>query len=117
MHELSIAQILVEQVVAAARKAGATRVIQVSVALGNLGTVNPDALAAAFPIAAEHTFIAGTTLSIRRVPVRCDCKACGMTTEPEFPFQTCGACGSGNVTVLNGHELLLEAIELDVPVN
>src|SRR3989339_1803967 len=57
MHELSIAQILVEQVVAAARKAGATRVIQVSVALGNLGTVNPDALAAAFPIAADHTFI------------------------------------------------------------
>lgn len=74
MHELSVATAIVEQVHEAAIAHGATRVGEVTVAVGRLCGVVPDALAFNFDLAAATTLLEGARLQIeaRPVVVHCD---------------------------------------------
>ena len=114
MHEVSIASAIVT---VAAEHAAGRRVTQVEVKIGRLRQVVPDALAFAFELATEETELAGAELVVEHVPARLRCRACGAETEAhEFPFG-CANCGSVDVTVVAGDELLVESLELeDEPV-
>ena len=109
MHELSIAQAIVN---IAERHAEGRRVYRVSVKLGHLRQVVPDALQFAFQLLTDGTVLAGAELAIEEVPAGVRCRWCGTQTRAEgFPL-TCAACGSLDVEVCAGEELLVD--ELDV---
>lgn len=114
MHELSIAQALVEQVEAIATREGAAGVGTVRVAVGGLSGVNADALELAFPVAAERTVAEGALLAIEKVPAILTCRACNRVSHPDLVFMVCEQCGSSNVELSGGRELLLTAVELRV---
>jgi len=113
MHELSIAQALIEQVTSVAENEQAKVVTRVSVAVGALSGVEPDALTLAFPVAAEGTVAHDAELAIERIPASVACRDCGATDAVDFPFIICTACGSSNVSVAAGRELTLTAVELN----
>ncbi len=115
MHELSIAQALVEQVEASAKKEQALRVVRVVIAVGALSGVEPEALRAIFPLVAEETVAADSELVIERVAARVRCRACGheAPTDDSF-FIGCAACGSRDVELVAGRELNITSIELEV---
>lgn len=115
MHELSIAQALLEQLRRVAEREGADRVLSVTVRIGALAGVDAEALEMAFPVAAAGTLAEGATLRIEAVPARVHCTACGRDSAPPFPFLVCDACGSGAVHVESGRELDLVAAELRQP--
>lgn len=112
MHELSIAQALVEQVAAAVAREGGGRVLSVTVRVGTLSGVEGSALEMAFPLAAEQTACEGAELIIVPVPAAARCCDCGRDCEPPFPFLVCNHCGSQNVGVAAGRELTLASVEL-----
>ena len=112
MHEMSMAIALIEQAEAALPDDGAL-VSRVVVSVGVLSGVDPEALVLAFPLAAEDTRLQGAALDIRRVPASMRCRACGDTTTPDFPFFVCAACGSDDVDIAAGRELMLESMELE----
>jgi len=114
MHELSIAQALAEQVQRAAQAHGARRVTGVTVAVGALSGVDPEALALAFPLAVEDTPLAGVGLTVTAVPAGVRCRACGADSQPEPLLLRCAACGGADVEITRGRELLLTAVELEV---
>lgn len=68
MHELTLAQSVVEIVEEAARREGAARVACVRLELGELSHVEPEALAFAFEIAAQAGRARGARLDILRTP-------------------------------------------------
>ena len=110
MHELSIANAIVA---IAADHAQGRRVTRVDVKIGRLRQVVPDALAFAFELATEGTELEGAELVVEHVPARLACRACGTESEAnEFPFG-CAGCGSVDVDVIAGDELLVEALELE----
>ena len=113
MHELSVAVALVEQVEEVIRKEGGSRALSVSVSVGALSGVNREALELAFPVACESTSVAGARLEITAVAARVKCGTCSEETSPEFPFFACEKCGSTEVEVIAGRELLLMAVEID----
>jgi len=115
MHELSIAQSLIERVEELASREGAERVERVTVRVGALCGVDPEALGFVFPIAAEGTAAGGAQLTIERVPAAVRCRGCGRTCEPVFPFFLCGHCGSDDVEVTAGRELDLASVDVAVP--
>jgi hydrogenase nickel incorporation protein HypA/HybF len=115
MHEMSIAVALVEQASAVVLREGAARASRLRVVVGALSGVEPYALEAAFPVAAEGTPCEGAALDIVRVPAAVRCPDCGMQGEADFPFLVCPACASPNATVLSGRELLLESVEMESP--
>jgi hydrogenase nickel incorporation protein HypA/HybF len=116
MHELSLAQSLVEDIVAAARREGADRIVRVRLAVGALSGVDADAFEFAFPVAAEGSLAAGAELEIRAVALSVRCRDCGAVSSPDPLLCRCEACGSASVDVAAGRELKVEALEIHVPV-
>ena len=110
MHELSIA----ESVVAvASRHARGRRVEKVTVRAGHLRQVVPAALELAFELVADGTAVAGAKLEIEAVPAAGRCRGCGVESELEgFPL-LCPRCGSLDVELVRGEELLVDSLELE----
>jgi len=116
MHELSLAQSLVEDIVAAARREGADRIVRVNMAVGAMSGVDADAFEFAFPVAAEGSLAAGAELKIREIALSVRCRDCGAVTSPDPLLCRCETCGSASVEVEAGRELKVEALEIHVPV-
>jgi hydrogenase nickel incorporation protein HypA/HybF len=108
MHELSIAQAIID---VAARHAGTARVERVYVRIGHLRQVVPSALAFSFELCAHGTRLEGAGLEIEHVPIEAVCRSCGTVSELDgFPV-LCPGCG-GPVDVIKGEELQVESLEL-----
>ncbi len=73
MHELSVAQSLIELASEAAARDGSDRVCRLYIRLGALSGVVKEALEFSFDLAAEETPCAGATLEIEEVPITVLC--------------------------------------------
>ena len=114
MHEVAIADAIIEQVVAELGRAGATgRVTRIEVAVGRLSGVNPDALRFALELLAPGTLVESARLDIHQPKPLCCCAACGARTEIDELETHCPVCASPDVTLQGGQELILQAIELE----
>ena len=112
MHELSIAQRMVETLLQTAARSGGGRVASARLLLGELTCVEPETLTFAFDVSCRGTAAEGCRLEIVRVPVRLRCPACGAEGEGD-PYQPCAGCGGAGFDVLAGREIRLDTMELD----
>ncbi len=110
MHELSIA----ESVVRIAEQHAAGRpVAAVELKVGHLRQVVPSALAFAFELVAQGTCVEGAELVMEEIPAGGRCRGCGTESELDgFPL-LCPRCGSWDLELLRGEELLVDALELE----
>jgi hydrogenase nickel incorporation protein HypA/HybF len=110
MHELSIAD-AVRAIVE--RNAHGRPVVRVELRVGHLRQVVPASLEFSWDLVTQGTAIDGAELEIEYVPAAARCRACGDESELEaFPAR-CGACGSLDVEVSGGDELLVDALVLE----
>jgi hydrogenase nickel incorporation protein HypA/HybF len=110
MHELAIADAIVT---IACEHARGRRVAVVEVKIGHMRQIVPSALDFAFELVAEGTPVEGAELRVEDVPARVECRECAVESRvTEFPFE-CASCGSRNVDVVAGDELLVDALELE----
>ena len=110
MHELAIAESVVR---IACDHAGGRRVTKVELKVGHLRQVVPDALAFAFELVSQGTAAEGADLVIEAVAAAGRCRACGTETVMSgFPLQ-CAGCGSLDVELERGEELLVDALEVE----
>lgn len=107
MHEIG----LCESVLAAVeRRAGGRRVDGLTVRVGTLLRVVPDAFAQAFELVAAGGVADGATAELVFVPVRGRCRQCGESFESHDATPACPACGSVSVARDGGDDLVLESI-------
>jgi hydrogenase nickel incorporation protein HypA/HybF len=113
MHELSLADAVVR---IACAHAGERRIETIELKVGHLRQVVPDALAFAFTLVSEGTVAEGAQLVMEEVPAAGVCRACGAESEFDgFPL-ACHGCGSLDVELLRGEELLVDALTMmEVP--
>jgi hydrogenase nickel incorporation protein HypA/HybF len=110
VHELAIADCIVD---IASRHARGRRVTKVEVRVGHLRQVVPDALSFAFELVAQGTPVEGAELALEQVPATVHCQACAAEgTLTAFPA-CCPSCGSLDVEVTGGDELLVDTLELE----
>ncbi len=114
MHELSLAEALVEEIERIAARENALRALRVTLRVGALSGADPEALRFAFPVAAEGTVAAGAELAIETEPFRVRCAACGAETEADPLDVRCPACGATTVEAVGGADLALRAVEFAV---
>lgn len=108
MHEFGIANGIVE--ICAERAAGA-RVVRVRLEIGQLVAVLPDAVRFCFDVCARHTVLEGAALDIVETAGRAVCRDCG----DELPLPRLAGrcrCGSADLRVVAGEELLIKEMEL-----
>lgn len=113
MHELSVAQGLIDVACEAAEREGNVRVTRLTVRIGRLSGVVRQALEFAFDLAAEGTLCHGAALAIEDVPVSVRCPVCreAKTLDDEYAF-VCPTCGSPTPELLTGRELELVSLEV-----
>jgi hydrogenase nickel incorporation protein HypA/HybF len=109
MHELSLADAVVR---IACAHAGERRIEKIELKVGHLRQVVPDSLAFAFTLLAEGTVAEGAELVMEDVPAAGVCRACGVESEwSGFPL-ACAGCGSLDVELVRGEELLVDALTM-----
>jgi hydrogenase nickel incorporation protein HypA/HybF len=113
MHELSLAQSMVEILAPIAREHGATRVRTAHLLLGELTHADPETLGFAFEVATKGTLLEGCALAITRVPLTGRCPACGWEGPLALGDRECPACGGVGFSVTGGRELQLTSIDVD----
>lgn len=113
MHERSLVRALLRQVQALAEEHSRGRVLSIRVQIGELSGVEPELLSSAYDDLVQRTTIRGAELEIERVPLEAECDQCGeLFAIKHYQFQ-CPHCGSLQLTIRGGEELLLESISME----
>lgn len=113
MHELGIAQSIVEIAEKNARAQGARRVLEVTVVIGTLSGVMAEALEFCFDACCRGTLLDGSRLTIEQVPARARCCACSKEYALQNFFDNCPSCDSAASDMLSGEELRIKEMEID----
>jgi hydrogenase nickel incorporation protein HypA/HybF len=109
MHELAITCSIVDLVVQAAN---GRNVARVTVEIGKLSGVVPDAIAFCFPEVARGTEAEAAVLDIYEIDATARCDLCGAQFPTPSMLTAC-PCGSLHFQRLAGEELNVKSIELD----
>jgi len=112
VHELSLAQAIIDRVSEDARQRGIRQVRRVTLRVGEWSAVLPDSLAFGFELLAQAAGepVAGAQLVIHMVPAEGECPACGHRFPTGETGLRCPACG-GSARLVAGGELDIESYE------
>ncbi|MBS1190888.1 MAG: hypA [Rhodocyclaceae bacterium] len=113
MHEMSLAEGVLQLVEETARREGAARVKTVVLEIGQLSSVEPEALKFCFEAVAHGTMADGAALAILDVPGAGWCMACSATVPLQEVFGTCPQCGGYQVQATGGTEMRVKEIEIE----
>ena len=113
MHELSLAQSVVELIEAAALREGFARVHTVRLDIGALSCVEPEALRFAFESATVGTCAQGARLEILPVAGQGACPVCGHQTDMDTLYDLCPACEAAPLHVLRGTEMRVRDLDVE----
>lgn len=113
MHELAVAERLLEIVEQEARPYAGARVVRISLKIGQLSAVVPDALRFAFAAISRGGVAENAALEIEEVPLSIRCHACAEVFHVEDPFMVCPQCGGCDVELVSGRELEITSMEIE----
>ncbi len=113
MHELSIANSLVEIATEHATEAGADKIKTITLRIGALSCVHQDALEFSFELITKDTMLEGAKLEVIHVPVTVFCVPCNQVVKlPGIQSFRCPTCETPSGDIRSGKELDLESIEI-----
>ena len=116
MHEMSLAESVLQIVEEAARgqkEAGFVRIRAVFVEIGQLSSVEPEALRFCFEAVACGTLAEGARLEVIEVPGEGCCSHCQQTVRLAARYEPCPACGGYPVQATGGTEMRVKEIEVE----
>ena len=112
MHELSIAQSLLDTVVAVAAQHGAKQISTIRLRIGGLRQVVEESLRQAFAILSEGSVAENAVVEIDWVLSVWRCTGCGKTVKAEYAGERC-RCGAAERAFEGSDELLLTSLDLE----
>ena len=115
MHELAVAEQLLQLVEDEARKAGAQRVLAVHLVLGEHSHIAEEALRFHFErLTSRGSLAAGARLHVQRKPMRFHCPECDVGYTPSVGNWRCPRCGRVGKLREPGDELRVESLEVEI---
>jgi hydrogenase nickel incorporation protein HypA/HybF len=112
MHELSVTTSILEIALRHAQAAGATRITDLHLVIGQLSSIVDDSVQFYWDIVSENTLAAGSRLHFRRVPAELTCLDCGTRYAPGSA-EACPKCASARAQITAGEEFYLDSIEVE----
>jgi len=113
MHEFGIAQSLLEIIEQEALPYRGAKVTRVTLLIGRLSGVMPDALRFAFEALRTGGIAEESSLEIEEIPLRIKCNQCGEISTLEDPFLICPHCEDIDVEIIAGRELQIRNMEIE----
>ena len=108
MHEMGITRNIVSIV---SKHAKGARVKRVSLEIGKLSAVLPDAVRFCFDVCAQGTILEDADLEIIEIPGKRKCRDCQLEMQIDNVYSHC-LCGSWDTIAMQGEELRVKEMEL-----
>lgn len=89
------------------------RIRKISCELGLMSCVEEETLQACFEIFAEGTAAENAALELARLPLPCECAACGHSFEMKKREFFCPRCGDTNIRFSGGHGLAMVGLAVE----
>ena len=110
MHEVSMMQNTLDIAIAQAQKNGATKIESLTMNIGELSGVIPEALEFAFEVLIRGTIAENAQLEINAIPVICYCQQCDRNFHPNNYIYQCPDCQRISHNIIKGRELELVSL-------
>jgi hydrogenase nickel incorporation protein HypA/HybF len=122
MHEFSTAVSIVEAVKRTARSYGATKIVKITLQIGQLSMLNQDQLIFGIEMASKDSILEGAKIHIEPLTTRIRCRQCSTESDvtQEGPLYeilsslNCSNCNSKDVEVIQGRECIVKDIQAEV---
>jgi hydrogenase nickel incorporation protein HypA/HybF len=111
MHELAIAESLLEIVVEEGLRHDLERIRIIRLQIGAMANVIPEALTFSFEMVSQNTIASGAVLEIETVPLVAQCSECGQRFDVVDQVFLCTRCGKPDIKLVSGRELSLVNLE------
>lgn len=113
MHEMSLAEGIMQIVEDVARREAATRIKAVVVEIGQLSSVQPEALTFCFDAVSRGGVAEGAEFRLVDVPGAGWCMQCCAEVPMSETWGECPQCGSSQVQVTRGTEMRVKELEIE----
>ena len=110
MHELGITRNVVSIV---SERAQGQKVLRVTLEVGRLSGMLPEAISFCFDICAKGTSLEGATLQVVVVEGRGLCSECGAEPPMTMPLGRCPVCSKPSLRIVAGTELKIKEMEVE----
>lgn len=105
MHEMSLAESVLQIVETAARQQGFSRVTEVRLEIGRLSGVEPEALRFSLEVVFKDSLASAACVELIDIPGRARCLECQAESPVENLYEACPQCGSYHLTLIAGREM------------
>lgn len=113
MHEMSLAEGVLQLVEDTAQREQARRVKLVVLEIGRMSSVQPEALRFCFDAVTRGSIADSALLEIVDVPGSGWCMKCAATVPMDELYGACPTCGSHQVQATGGTEMRVKEIEIE----
>jgi hydrogenase nickel incorporation protein HypA/HybF len=113
MHEMSLAEGVIQLIEDSARQNSFSRVKTVWLEIGKLSGVEAEAMRFCFDAVARGTLAENAALEILETPGAGHCAECHRDIEVTERFQVCPNCGGFAIEVTGGAEMRVKELEVE----
>ena len=113
MHELSLSEGILNIIRAEEKKNGFSRVLEVSLKVGEYSGIVPRCLEEFFPVAAAGSCAEHARLRIELLPALFRCPDCGFEGRPDRERACCPRCGGERIRMVSGREFYVENLVVE----
>ncbi len=113
MHEMSLAEDVLQLINEASVKDQFTKVVTVWLEIGQLSSVEPQSMAFCFDAIKRGSVAAGARLEILALPGVGWCEDCATSVPMSDAFCECPQCGGYQVRITGGTEMRVKELEVE----
>ena len=111
MHELGLAQDVLEKVKAEARAKALSKVTYAKVKIGETLITDPPEFEEIFSTISAGSVAEGMQIDLEILPLKASCSDCKKEFKSKVLRLDCPHCGSTNIQISSGKELLIEDLK------
>ncbi len=112
MHEMAIAEGILDITLDYARRNDAKRIMKVVLLVGDMAGVENESLTFCWSALIKGTIAEGAKLVVKRMPLLGRCDTCGRERPIEHYNFICQDCG-GTLGIISGRELQVDYLEME----
>ena len=113
MHEMALCESVLNVLQSEAQQQGFKQVKTVWLEIGELSSVEPEAMLFSFDVVMRNSLAHDAKLEIIRIPGQAWCMQCSKTVHVKKRFDECPDCGSYQLQVTAGDEMKIKELEVE----
>lgn len=113
MHELSIAESIIEQIEGNALTHKFKKVTKITLEIGVLAGIEKSALLFCFDAAAKNSLAEGAELVIRDKLAKGTCRHCHQQVSTSNWYEPCPHCGQMEIDITEGQQMIIKSLQVE----